>query len=239
MSRVSGRDPELVQQVLADVVWRHAKRQVADERAAGLPWLDVRVSDIVDEANERLRTLGQPAITVSFITKHYGTKDEFLDLAIASYLGPSVTDAQALVDEMEVSLAAGQAPREVRRQAAERDLEGMVTGDAPWTRIWLAMHSSSARQDIRAVLGRVYDEFDRVMIPLYEKELASRGRVMRHGLSTIDLAAAFTALTEGLAMRTLSHEDLDHSQARRLTALVSEEILVAFSEPASGQVPVS
>lgn len=241
MPRVPGRGRDRMRELLFAVVGEEARRAVLDVGATR-PLIPIEVKAVLRKANERLRqeSPGLAPLTTGFIQASFGGRDQFLDDAMAEFLGPDTTVGSEIAKDAVRRLAAGAAPEEVRQSVAFEDAKAMARDFSDWARVWLVHLAHSRRLRVAQVVHSVYERFDDAYVPLYELELKRRGRAMLPGFEIKDLAIAMTAVTEGLAIRYLGDSLLTQARRRRilgtrqhpgLAGHMSEAVFLALTQP--------
>lgn len=195
------RDPERTRRRLLDAAARVLDEHytIATRETVVLP---ITMTSILEA------TGGDPEgpITGGAISSAFGSKSAFLQEVAIDYLAPAGLAGA-------VTAATGGSLLE----AAEADLAGTVAEVGKARHYW-QLHAHAAQPVIREQLVNIYRHFDGALASAYEQwsSQAPGGRVVDPRI----LAAAVTALTEGLALRLLADDDFDLADAKAVQELL-------------------
>lgn len=108
--------------------------------------------------------------------------------------------------------------------------------DAQETSIYLRLLAHHWNNEVQAVVARIYDGFDAMLIPLYERFLELLGLRLKDAYSIDQFAAGLTAITEGLGIRSVVHHPMqDEEQQASLKAVAvaaARGLITGMTEPA-------
>jgi AcrR family transcriptional regulator len=108
--------------------------------------------------------------------------------------------------------------------------------DVRETSTYLRLLAHHWDNEVQAVVAKIYDGFDAMLIPLYERFLGLLGLRLKDAYSVEQFAAGFTAITEGLGIRSVVHHPMqDEEQKASLKAVAAAAargLIATMTEPA-------
>jgi AcrR family transcriptional regulator len=168
----------------------------AERSRAPLP---VSVAEILTRVPDVDLEDGPRTLTTGAVAKAFGSKIDLLEAVAAALIDPE--NVIGALGEQVAQLRRQGIKAQVTREAlASMDLKNMAISLA-LTRHWFAAHSQAANPHIAEQVRRVYQGFDELLAPLYAEIGRIEGRRPVDGMTWRHVANAFTAWTEGLALR--------------------------------------
>jgi len=198
MSRISGRNLEQTRQWLLaagrEVLRRH---YTADRSEASRAPVPISVAEILVATRE---LTGGRELTTGAVAHAFETKANLLSQVAASLIAADtvIGDLRDEVARLK-TLHACDGPG-LRAALVDSDIRNM-SKDVAELRHWFASHSEVADPQVLAQLLAVYEAFDELLVDLYAEVGEWEGRKPAEGLAWVDVAAALTALTEGVVLR--------------------------------------
>jgi AcrR family transcriptional regulator len=183
------------------------------------------------------RAAGRKADEKSF-HERWRRRDDYVDDALSYALWVKHWWPQAIAAERAAAVLAG--TRDVAQAAHEASYQDLVTGlSNPATRISLVTAAVADRHpQLKESLGEVYQVSRERWLPVYERTLVEHGVALRPGIGVRDIADIFTALSDGLVLRTFSDpsiEFIDHEQRRTLLGKAVLAVVIGCADPGDGR----
>lgn len=237
MTGIPGRNLEQTRQWLLaagrEVLRQHYTADRSDASRASVP---ITVAQILDVAPQ---FSGGRRLTTGAVAHAFETKANLLSQVAASLIA-----ADSVIGSLRDEVAdlrrrhAGNGPA-LRAALVKSDI-GNMSKDAAEVRHWFASHSEVTDPQVLDQLLAVYRAFDDLLLDLYAEVGGWEGRRPARGLTWLDVAAALTALTEGIALRLHLPEPaqrfpwLGEGQAPGLAVLAADGIWMACTEKDPG-----
>lgn len=108
--------------------------------------------------------------------------------------------------------------------------------DARETSIYLRLLAHHWDTSVQEVVAQIYDSFDAMLIPLYERFLVLLGLSLKDDYSIEQFAAGLTAITEGLGIRSVVHHAMhdgdQQASLQSVAAAAARGLITSMTEPA-------
>lgn len=158
--------------------------------------LNLRLADVLEHTAVLAKDLGLTTSRLSppMLYRRWGNFNDYLVNLVSYLFNPSNLDTRHLRDR-----DAAWQERLKRHVRADQSQNESDSG------LWFGLFGGADDPDVRRALKEVYDAYDSAVVPALQQMLHDADLTLT--VSTADLAASLTALTEGVALRQLADPD--------------------------------
>lgn len=220
--RPRGPKPTVTRELLLAAGRRAVLSRADDVSSRTLPLaVGVQLADVLDKAADLLRERGErrdKPVSAPVLYKHWPTFEAYVAELVPKLFDASATDTTILESGSDLVDAVASHALADRDQALAHELG-----------VYFSLFRSAADPTVRDALLKVYADYDAAIVGALDAAIARAGRRAVDG-RVERIAAALTALTEGLLLRSLVQPSVREDDALWSAAAVS--VVLGMTEPA-------